>query len=237
MNIGTDLILIKYSDCFLNVAFFVSRYPVSNGDCFTLTEKRSPTPEDDRHLYRTTWLAAIQFCNRISAQHQLPPSYCEETGHLLDRARAPTNDLSSVGGFRLPTLKEWEYAAHGWSGGKTGAYFPIQKEHYKVPGVDYPTTEQQKELYEHGYSRKDEMIANPLGIYGMLAYGREWFADCGIGSAPKDGACYWEEYFTNYNNDIGYQVTSRTCGNTDEHAFRIVISEQGMASLGSSLSH
>ncbi len=225
MNIDTDLIPVKYSDCFVKVAFVVSRYPVTQADYLALAEDRPPTPEDDRRLYRTTWLAAIQFCNRLSARHQLPPSYCEETGELIDPALSPTNDLSSVGGFRLPTLKEWEYAAHGWSGRKTGSYFPIQKQHYKVPGLDYPTTEQQKELYERGYSRKDEMVANPLGIYGMLVYGREWFADCGIGSAPKNSVCHWEEYFTNYDNDIGYQVTHRTCGDTDQHPFRIVINQ------------
>jgi formylglycine-generating enzyme required for sulfatase activity len=232
MNTDTDLVLVKYSDCFVKVAFFVSRYPVTQGDYITLAEGRSPTPEDDRRLYRTTWLAAIQFCNRFSAHHRLPQPYCEETGQLIDREQNPTNDLSSVGGFRLPTLKEWEYAAHGWSGSKTGSYFPIHKEHYKVPGLDYPTTDQQKELYEHGYSRKDEMVANSLGICGMLVYGREWFADCGVGSAPRNGLCYWEEYFTNYNNDIGYQVTNRSCEDKDEHAFRVVINEQDLKRLG-----
>jgi formylglycine-generating enzyme required for sulfatase activity len=228
MNADTDLVLIKYSDCFLTVAFFASRYPVTQGDCVALTEGRPPTPEDDMRLYRTTWLSAIQFCNRLSARHHLPQSYCEETGRLLDRALNPTNDLSSVGGFRLPTMREWEYAARGWSGSKTGSYFPIHKQHYKVPGLDYPTTEQQGELYEHGYSQKSEMVANPLGIYGMLVYGREWFADCGNGAAPNNSTCYWTEYFTNYNNDIGYQVTNRTCSDTDEHAFRIVINQDDL---------
>ncbi len=231
MNIGTDLIPIKYSDCFVKVAFLVSRYPVTQGDFLTLAEGRPPTAEDDRCLYRATWLAAIQFCNRLSARHHLPQSYCEQTGRLVDRELNPANDLSSVGGFRLPTMTEWEYAAHGWSGSKTGSYFRIHKEHYKVPGLDYPTTEQQKELYDHGYSRKEEMIANPLGIYGMLAYGREWFADCGNGAAPKNAVCYWEEYFTNYNNDIGYQVTNRTEGDTDKHAFRIAINERDFEAL------
>jgi len=228
MNASTDLILIKYSDCFLKVAFFASRYPVTRGDYIAIAQCRLPTPEDDRRLYRTTWLSAIKFCNRLSASHHLPHSYCEETGQLLDRAMNPTNDLSSVGGFRLPTMREWEYAAHGWSGSKTGSYFPIHKQHYKVPGLDYPTTEQQAELYEHGYSQKDEMVANPLGIYGMLVYGREWFADCGNGAAPKNSTCYWTEYFTNYNNDIGYQVTNRICADTDEHAFRIVINQDDL---------
>lgn len=78
-------------------------------------------------------------------------------------------------------------------------------------------------------------MANPLGLYGMLVYGREWFADCGSGAAPKNGICCWEEYITNYNNDIGYQViyqvTSRTCGDTDEHAFRIAINQEDLKGL------
>ncbi len=76
------------------------------------------------------------------------------------------------------------------------------------------------------------MVANPLGIYGMLVYGREWFADCGTNSAPKNSICYWEEYFTNYNNDIGYQATNQTCRSSAEHAFRIVINQQDLKGLG-----
>ena len=229
MNIHTDLVLVKYSDVFVKVAFWVTRYPVTRGDFLSLAEDRLATPEEDSRLHRTTWRNAIQYCNRLSSFHHLPHSYCEDTGQLIDRAGEPATELSSVGGFRLPTLREWEYAAHGWSGRKTGDYFALHKQHYKVPFQDFPTTELQREHYERGYSRKEDLVANHLGLYGLLAYGREWFADCGSGAAPNPSVCRWEEYFMNYNNDIGYQVAHQTCWDTDEHAFRVVVNEQDFA--------
>jgi formylglycine-generating enzyme required for sulfatase activity len=231
MNIHADLILIEPADSYIKAAFLVSRYPVTQGDYVSLAEDRCPTSEEDATLYRTTWVAAIRYCNGLSSFHHLPPAYGEDTGQLIDRAGEPARELAGVGGFRLPTRTEWEYAAHGWSGRKTGDYFAIHKQHYKVPGLDYPATELQRELHAHGYSRKEDMIANPLGLYGLLAYGREWFADCGRGAAPSSSVCLWQEYYVNYNNDIGYQVTQLACGDSDKHPFRVVINQQDFNGL------
>lgn len=227
MNPQNDLVLVRPSDnFFFKAPFMVARYPVTLADHQRLSEALSTTPEGESLLLRATWLDAIRFCNRISSHYQLPCAYCEETGQLIDREGNPAPDQSHAAGFRLLTKYEWEYAARGWSGRKTGDYFPVQKEHFKIPGMDFPITDLQRELYDHGYSRKADMLENILGLHGMSVYGREWISDCGPGAAPAYSVCHWAEYYMNYNNDIGYEVTTRLCAATDQYPFRVAINQQ-----------
>jgi formylglycine-generating enzyme required for sulfatase activity len=124
---------------------------------------------------------------------------------------------------RLPTPREWEYAAHGWSNAKTGDYFSIQKRHFKIPFLDYPTTEEQQVLFEQGYSTVDQLIENPIGIHGMLGYAREWCTPIEKYKTEKRQGIKWEEYYTNYDNDIGYQTVTFKPQDQENIPFRVVL--------------
>lgn len=221
MNLTDEMVLIKKIDATITSDFYIAKYPVTqkeHANVFSLEIGE----HDDQALQRTTWIDAIKYCNRLSQKNNLPVSYSEETGELIDSNGDTARDMASVKGFRLPTIKEWEYAAMGWSENKTGRYIEIQKKYYRVPFLDYPTTEKEKELFHRGYSNIDELVINTIGIFGMLVYASEWYSACESYNGIKNKMCRWEEYITNYNNDIGYTVSPKFCEDTDSYPFRIV---------------
>ncbi len=209
MQINDYFVLIKSSDYFIPYDFYISKFPV------TINLDKIPAnlgSLNDFWLYKSTWLNATKFCNLVSERSGLPIAHDTETGNFIKSS-----------GFRLPTPQEWEYAAKGWSGSRKGNYTEIQKQHYKVPGIDYPNTPKQILTYEDGYSKINELIPNELGIHGMLVYSKEWCCAREQYENHINQFIHWEEYILNYDNAIGYRTTTRNGANNDVHVFRIVL--------------
>lgn len=126
---------------------------------------------------------------------------------------------------RLPTPNEWECAAKAWSGQRSGAYITWMQQHYKVPGLDDRITPDQIRTYREGYARIAELPPNEIGLCGLLGHAREW---CAAAPGPQgDGAgqyLHWDEYFTNYDNAIGYQTRSHPAEAGQGLAFRLACS-------------
>lgn len=198
--------------------FYISKYPVAIAPD---GQVRVGTPSDTT-LCRVTWDLAARFCNGLSVDHGLTLAYGGD-GHgcALQSLVEPATLLQES--FRLPTPQEWTYAAHGWSGSRVGDYFSIQKANFKIPYLDYPTTDEQKLFFEQGYSRFDQLIGNHIGIYGMLAYAREWCAAAEPHRRQGRQGIKWEEYTTNYDNDIGYQTVTFDASDQDTLPFRVVL--------------
>jgi len=197
--------------------FYISKYPV----VITEENKFRIGNLNDRNLYRTTWDAAIIFCNALSKQNNLSLAYNETidaSGEGFISVDTPTQRS-----FRLPTPQEWDYAAHGWSGSKTNDYFTIQHKYFKIPFLDYPTTEEQKIFFKQGYSSIDQLIENRIGIYGMLVYAKEWCTPIERSNNQRRQGIKWEECYTNYNNDIGYQTVTFNPRDQENLSFRVVL--------------
>ncbi|MEB3309983.1 MAG: SUMF1/EgtB/PvdO family nonheme iron enzyme [Snowella sp.] len=217
MKLLNLFILVKSCDKYwLPYDFYISKYPVAIAENNQIKMGTS----DDSNLYRTSWEPAAMFCNALSKQHHLSLAYSEEnqkTENLI------SSDTVTQQSFRLATPREWDYAAHGWSGSKKGDYFPIQKKYFKIPFLDYPITEEQKLLFEQGYSTIDQLIENSIGIFGMLVYAREWCSPIESYDDKNQRGIKWQEYYTNYDNDIGYQTVTFTPHDQENLPFRIVL--------------
>jgi len=197
VQLNTSFVLVRAFDSALPYDFYISTFPVALSTKSAWIKLGKPT---DSELYKATWLSAIRFCNRLSKKRRLPLTYNGETGDFLNGVALASS------GFRLPTALEWEYAAKGWSGARSGNYIRIQQQHYKTP--------------EHaGYSRIEELLPNALGLHGMLVYAREWCHP----TNQKHAFIHWEEYYLNYDNAIGYQTTTQQVAPTERHAFRVVL--------------
>jgi hypothetical protein len=197
--------------------FYISSYPIA----ITIDRDALINDGTDLFLYRTTWLSAATFCNSLSSKNDLQFAYYKDSNGNIENPLAQERLMLPT--FRLPTPREWTYAAHGWSTARTGDYFRIQKENLKIPFLDYPTTDEQQELFEQGYKRTSQLIINHIGIFGMLAYAREWCTPIESDSAHKENAIKWEEYYTNYDNNIGYQTVTFETQDQEQLPFRVVL--------------
>ena len=208
MNLHDDFILVARCDDALPCDFYISKYPIIAAD---------------NNLLKSAWWEAIDYCNQLSAKNHLKAAYRPEAEGFS--AQPGAAEFAGASGFRLPTPKEWEYAAKGWSGRRCGHYIEIQRKYYKVPGLDDPMTRQEIQAYQHGYSTKDELIANEIGIYGMLAHAREWCGISAAGGGQKSQIIHWDEYILNYDNDRGYCVNAEQATGNERHAFRVVLAK------------
>lgn len=217
MDLSDDFMLIKQCDPFLTYDFYISKYPIVLSPADSQPKLATPT---DGTLYRTTWVEAARFCNQLSVRENLQAAHDPETGLFITNPLTMGADTPS--GFRLPTPQEWDYAAKGWSGSRRGGYCALQKEQFKVPHLDYPTTPEQARAYESGYSTVQELIPNILGIYGMVVYAKEWCASPYGYPSDANLLAFWEEYYINYDV-ISHQTTTRVCTGNDRFPFRVVL--------------
>ena len=116
---------------------------------------------DESPVTQVSWLDPAPFCNWLSRQEKLPPSYRQD-------ARAGWVLLPGATGYRLPTEAEWEYACR--AGTTTQYWFG-----------DDPA-----ELAEYGWYKQNSggsarsvglKPANPFGLYDMHGNVEEWCAD------------------------------------------------------------
>ena len=86
-------------------------------------ENPSNNKGDDNPVEKVSWYDAIYFCNKLSEKFGFTPVYAVDgktdvatwnyTPHNNDSIRGKVTQNTKANGFRLPTKKEWEYAARG----------------------------------------------------------------------------------------------------------------------------
>jgi len=161
-----------------------------------------PITTADHSLLKLTWAQALDYCHQLSVKNNLNTGCNPEAGGFSKQPGAA--EFPEISGFRLPTPTEWEYAAKGWSGQCCGHFTEIQ-------------------TYQHGYSTTDELMANEIGIYGMLVHAREWCSLSVAADGQKSRVIHWDEYILNYDNDIGYCVTTEPGAENARHSLRVVL--------------
>jgi formylglycine-generating enzyme required for sulfatase activity len=150
----------------LTRAFWLGRTEVTQGQWQHLMGS-NPASFDDCGwscpVEQVSWEDALQFLNKLSEKHELPPCY--------DGTRFLGLDCE---GYRLPTEAEWEFAARGGS----VAPAPSGDGDPAPSGTsDLPTSAWYEENADGVPHPAGELTPNRWGLHDMLGNVREWVHD------------------------------------------------------------
>jgi formylglycine-generating enzyme required for sulfatase activity len=126
------------------------------------------SPDPDGPQVGTSWYQAAAYCNWLSRREGLPECYEPNPSRQDPLAMKIKPDALSLGGYRLPTEGEWEYACR--AGAETSRYFGASVE---LLGryAWYNATAQ-----AHAW-RCGSLLPNELGLFDMLGNAHEWGQD------------------------------------------------------------
>lgn len=165
-------------------SFYLSPYEVTQGEWkkvmkvnpseFNGTGYFPPFPgeqQDKRPVEMISWFQALEFCNAKSIEEGLIPVYLIEGSHN-NRTAVKNVDAD---GYRLPSVKEWEYAA--LSAGKDAFMYAGTNKTQGTLGLNaHAWFNDNADFATHETGLK---LSNSLGFYDMSGNVFEWCEDEG----------------------------------------------------------
>lgn len=156
---------------------------------------------DNMPVEQVSWYDAVKFCNALSKIMGLTPVYTISGYNVIQ-------DISK-GGFRLPTVEEWQYAANG---GENYTYAGSNN----IDEIAWYGNNSDKQPHPVGQKN-----SNGYGLYDMSGNVCEWCWDtipglggnryrCGGSWSNKTGRCkvnsgYWDNA-VNKSNIVGFRI-------------------------------
>lgn len=159
----------------------------------------------DKPVVCVSWYEALAFCNALSKKQGLPPCYDHDMRWVAD-----------VGGYRLPTEAEWEWAAKG--GKLSHGYTYSGSNDFRDVAV---CSENYAEMMNVATLKPNE-----LGLYDMSGLVGEWCWDewCWDDGSPTSDRVFRGSW---YNMDVSWcEVSKRFNSDPDAQSgcigFRVV---------------
>lgn len=164
-------------------------------------EKRNP-------IDLIEWIKALEFCNKMSENYGLQPTYKIENDKLIKiiykngtEEYPDLADFSKTEGYRLPTEIEWEWFARGGKKAiENGTFNTKYAGSDNIEEVAWYRNNSDKKIHTIGLKK-----TNPLGLY-----------DC-IGNVGEK--CY--DTFTTYTDIETYMPEKNFIYDENEHSHRI----------------
>jgi formylglycine-generating enzyme required for sulfatase activity len=129
-------------------------------------DRYSPDPEGP--MNGVSWYDTAAYCNWLSRKEGLPECYEPNDGGKSAPGMKIKPDALSLGGYRLPTEAEWEYACR--AGAETSRYYGESTDLLGRYAWYYLTSELHAQPCGH-------LLPNEFGLFDMLGNVWEWYQD------------------------------------------------------------
>jgi formylglycine-generating enzyme required for sulfatase activity len=150
-------------------SFFMSKCPLTQKEYKeVMWTNPSNFKGDDLPVERVSWYDAIEYCNKLSQQEGLTPTYfINGTNVFWDR---------NTNGYRLPTEAEWEYACRAGTATPFSTGNNILTSQANFDGT-FPYNISIKGEYREKTTSVGIFVPNPWGLYDMHGNVDEWCWD------------------------------------------------------------
>jgi sulfatase modifying factor 1 len=192
----------------------VRTWAVANGYTGLIDLGAGVEAENKYPVSGVDWYSAVKWCNARSEMEGKTPVYMDGTAVYRSGTAIIPTVVSSANGYRLPSEKEWEFAARGG----------MQTQGYTYSGSDDLNMVGWYASNSNGnVSPVGMKLANPLGIFDMSGNLCEWCFDEMVTNTTRvSRGGFFKDFATNCTVTVRGHDYTNSAG--EDNGFRVALS-------------